>query len=68
MKSPLASAFLLAGAVALFISGAIVAHTADSPKSHPVAAFESLVARFVSGSVSARAESSSASSSASEAD
>jgi hypothetical protein len=38
MKSPLASALLLAGAVALFISGAIVAHSGDSPKSHPVAA------------------------------
>lgn len=38
MKSPLASAFLLAAAVALFISGAIVAHVGDSPKSHPVAA------------------------------
>jgi hypothetical protein len=36
MKSPLASAFLLAGAVALFISGAMIARTADSPKSSPV--------------------------------
>jgi hypothetical protein len=36
MKSPLTSAFLLASAVALFVSGAIVARTADSPK--PVAA------------------------------
>ncbi len=38
MKSPLTSALLLAGAVALFISGAMVARTADSPKSHPVVA------------------------------
>jgi hypothetical protein len=37
MKSPLTSAFLLASAVALFISGAIVARSADSPKSQPVA-------------------------------
>jgi hypothetical protein len=38
MKSPLASALLLASAVALFICGAIVARTADPPQSHPVAA------------------------------
>jgi hypothetical protein len=37
-KSPLASALLLVSAVALFVSGAFVAHTADSPKSQPVAA------------------------------
>jgi hypothetical protein len=38
MKSPLASALLLVSAVALLISGAMVAHTADTPKSHTVAA------------------------------
>ncbi|MFL6605550.1 MAG: hypothetical protein ACJ8R9_30020 [Steroidobacteraceae bacterium] len=37
MKSPLASALLLMSAIALFISGAMVAHTADAPKSPPVA-------------------------------
>jgi hypothetical protein len=36
MKSPLASALLLVSAVALFVGGAMVARTADSPKSHPV--------------------------------
>jgi hypothetical protein len=38
MKSPLASALLLVSAVALFISGAIVAHTSNAPGSEPVAA------------------------------
>jgi hypothetical protein len=37
MKSPLTSALLLAGAVALFISGAIVARAGDSPSFHPLA-------------------------------
>jgi hypothetical protein len=36
MKSPLASALLLVSAIALFISGAIIARTADAPKSNPV--------------------------------
>jgi hypothetical protein len=38
MKSPLASALLLVSAVVLFVCGAMVARTADSPKSHPVVA------------------------------
>jgi hypothetical protein len=37
MKSPLASAMLLAGALALFVSGAIVTHKGDSSKSQPTA-------------------------------
>jgi hypothetical protein len=37
MKSPLVSAILLATAIALFISGAIVARGNDYFKSHPVA-------------------------------
>jgi len=36
MKSPLASALLLVSAIALFISGAIVARPVDAPKAHPV--------------------------------
>jgi hypothetical protein len=38
MKSPLASAILLLSAVALFVSGAIVAHGADLHAAHVVAA------------------------------